>query len=196
MGPDRAALPPLYPVGLVLAGRRCLVVGGGPVARRKVEGLVACGAEVTVVAPEVDPAVEALPGVRVERRPYRRGDVAGHRLAFAATDDPAVNRAVHDEAEELGVWVNAADQPDACTFTLPAVVRQGPVTVAVSTGGRSPALAKDLRDRIAALVGPEDARLAEELAEERRQVHARGESTEDVDWRARIAARRAPTREP
>jgi siroheme synthase-like protein len=158
-------------------------VGGGAVARRKAEGLVACGAEVVVVAPEVDEALAALPGVvAVERRPYSRNDLEGVRLAIAATDDPAVNRAVYDDGEELGVWVNAADQPGACAFTLPAVVRHEPVVVAVSTGGRSPALARRLRDRVAAVVGPDDAALAERLGAERARLHAEGRSTEDVDW--------------
>ena len=184
------ALPPLYPVALVVAGRRCLVVGGGAVARRKVEGLLACGAQVTVVAPEVDPELAALP-VTVERRQYRREDLDGVRLAFAATDDPAVNRAVYDDGEAAGVWVNAADQPDACTFVLPAVLRHDPVVVAVSTGGRSPALARELRDRVATVVGPDDAALARRLGELRDRLHAEGASTEGVDWEAVIRAERA-----
>jgi siroheme synthase-like protein len=181
----RDALPPLYPVGLVLEGRRCLVVGGGAVARRKVEGLLACGALVTVVAPEVDPGLAAL-AVTVERRPYRRADLDGVRLAFAASDDPAVNRAVYDDGEAVGVWVNAADQPDACAFTLPAVLRHEPVVVAVSTGGRSPALARHLRDRVATVVGPDDAALARRLGELRDRLHAEGSSTEGLDWEAVI----------
>src|SRR3712207_6396749 len=129
---------PTYPVNLLLDGRPCLVVGGGHIATRKVEGLLACGADVTVIAPEVDAALEALP-VAVRRRRYEAGDVAGFRLAIAATDDPAVNKAVFDDAEAAGIWVNSADDPDRCSFTLPSVVRRGPLVLSVSTGGHSPA---------------------------------------------------------
>jgi siroheme synthase-like protein len=104
-------------------------------------------------------------------------------LAIAATDDPEVNRQVHADAQAARVWVNAADDPEACAFTLPAVVRQGPVTVAVSTGGHSPALAGWLRDQVAGLLGPEIGRLAELLSEARDELQAAGRSTEGIDWR-------------
>ena len=165
----------LYPVGLVVEGRPVLVVGGGSVAARKVEGLLECGARVHVVAIRVDDEVRAS-GATFEERPYRAGDVTGYRLVVTATDDPAVNAAVAADAEAAGVWVNAADDPANCTFTLPAVLRRGPVTVAVATGGASPALSAWLRDRIAADIGPEYAMLAEMLAE------ARAEDR-DRDWR-------------
>src|SRR5690349_7151414 len=119
---------PLYPVNLVVAGRACLVVGGGEVAARKVEGLVAAGATVTVVAPQIRPEIVAL-GVTAVARPYDRGDLEGMRLVLVATDDPAVTAQVHADAEEAGIWVNAADEPLHCTFTLPAVVRRGGLTV-------------------------------------------------------------------
>ena len=165
----------LYPVGLVVEGRPVLVVGGGSVAARKVEGLLECGARVHVIAPRIDDEVRAS-GATFEERPYRPGDVAGYRLVVTATDDPSVNAAVADDAEASRIWVNAADDPANCTFTLPAVLRRGPVTVAVATGGTSPALAAWLRDRIAADIGPEYAMLAEMLAE------ARAEDR-DRDWR-------------
>jgi len=161
---------PLYPVGLIVAGRRVLVVGGGKVAADKVRNLVACGADVHVVAPRVDDAITAIDGVTVEQRAYRPGEAAddGYRLVIAATDDPAVNRQVHDDADAAGVWVNAADDPANCTFTLPAVLRRGSVTVSVATGGASPALAAWLRDRLAGSeVGPEYEVLADLLAEAR-----------------------------
>src|ERR1700694_5354340 len=101
-----------YPVNLDLNGRTCLVVGGGPVAVRKVTSLVACGADVTVVAPRVDAAISKLTTVTIERRAYRRGEAAGYRLVITATDDPAVNQSVYDDAEAAGVWVNSADDPD------------------------------------------------------------------------------------
>src|ERR671925_640637 len=117
---------PLYPVGLIVEGRRVLVVGGGKVAADKVRNLVACGADVHVVAIEIGDEVRAL-GVQCDERAYRRGEAADYRLVIAATDDPSVNAAVHDDAEAAGVWVNAADDPANCTFTLPAVLRRGPV---------------------------------------------------------------------
>jgi siroheme synthase-like protein len=172
----------LYPVNLVLVGRRCVVIGGGEIAARKVDGLVEAGAEVVVIAPEIQPQIRRL-GVRVEERPYRSGDLAGAWLAIAATDDPVVNRAVHDEGEARRVWINAADDPPACSFTLPAVVRQGPVMVTVSTAGHSPALASWLRGQVAAQLGPEVGLLAEWLSEARDELKAAGRSTEDVDWR-------------
>ena len=174
---------PQYPVNLVLDGRRCLVVGGGTVAARKAESLLVCGALVHVVAPEVSDAVRALPGVTFEERPYRQGEVAGYRLVVAATDAAEVNRAVFEDGEAAGVWVNSADDPASCSFTVPSVVRQGPVMVTVSTGGHSPALAAWLRARIDAELGPEYAVLADLLSAERDAMKAAGRSTEAVDWK-------------
>ncbi len=173
---------PLYPVNLNVTGRRCLVVGGGAVAARKVAGLVAAGADVTVVAPSILPDIAAL-GVTCLHRSYEPGDLDGAWLAIAATDDPQVNAAVHGDGDAARVWVNAADDPPACSFTLPAVVRQGPVMVTVSTSGYSPALASWLREHVAAELGPEFAVLAEWLSEARQALLAEGRSTEDIDWR-------------
>lgn len=172
----------LYPVGLVVAGKRCVVVGGGQVAARKVAGLTAAGAAVAVVAPSICDDIRAGSAVLVERA-YRTGDLDGAWLAIAATDDPAVNGQVHADGLAARVWVNAADDPAACSFTLPAVVRRGPVSVAVSTGGHSPALAGWLRDRIAEGLGPEIGALAELLSEARDELQASGRSTEGLDWR-------------
>jgi precorrin-2 dehydrogenase / sirohydrochlorin ferrochelatase len=176
---------PLYPVNLVVAGRRCLVVGGGRVAARKAEGLLACGAAVHVVASEVGSEVRALEaaGATWEQRPYRAGEVAGYRLAVTATGVPEVDGAVFADGEAAGVWVNSADDPARYSFTLPAVVRRGPVMLTVSTGGHSPALASWLKERLAAEIGPEYEVLAALLSEERDAVRAAGRSTEDVDWR-------------
>ena len=171
---------PQYPVMLDVAGRPCLVVGGGQVALQKVRGLAAAGAEVTVVAPTVDPAIDAL--ATVQERPYEPGEVAGYRLAVAATDDPAVNRQVFLDGEAAGVWVNSADDPANCSFTLPAVLREGPITVTVATGGRSPALATWLRDRIGEVVGPEHVVLLELLAERREALRSEGIATEGLSW--------------
>lgn len=173
---------PQYPILLDLAGRRCLVVGGGRVALGKVSGLLAVDADVTVVAPAVDDELAALEGVRIERRPYERGEVAAYRLAITATDDPALNRQVYLDGEAAGVWVNSADDPANCSFTLPAVFRQGPITVAVSTGGHSPALSTWLRDRLAAEVGPEYEVLLRLLAERREALRSAGTPTEGLSW--------------
>ena len=173
---------PTYPVNLVLDGRPCLVVGGGHVAARKVDGLLACGAVVTVIAPDIAPEIDARPGVTAHRRPYARGEVAGYRLAIAATDDPAVNKAVFDDGEDAGVWVNSADDPDRCSFTLPSVVRRGPLTVAVSTGGHSPALATWLKGRLHDELGPEYEVLLELLSAERESLKAQGRTTEGLAW--------------
>ncbi|HWG72555.1 MAG TPA: bifunctional precorrin-2 dehydrogenase/sirohydrochlorin ferrochelatase [Acidimicrobiales bacterium] len=175
----------VYPVNLVLEGRACLVVGGGAVAARKIAGLVAAGAVVRVVATRVGAEVRAC-GVPFEERPYRRGDVTGQWLVITATDDPAANAAVRADGDAAGVWVNAADDPASCSFTLPAVARQGPVTVAVSTGGHSPALASWLRQHVVAELGPEWATLAALLSGARERMKAEGRSTEGADWRALI----------
>jgi siroheme synthase-like protein len=172
---------PQYPVMLEVAGRPCLVVGGGAVALQKVRGLTDAGAAVTVVAPEVHADIPPLAD-RVERRPYVPGEVAGYRLAVAATDDPAVNRQVFLDGETAGVWVNSADDPANCSFTLPAVHREGPITVTVATGGRSPALATWLRDRIGEVVGPEHVVLLELLAERREALRSEGITTEGLSW--------------
>jgi precorrin-2 dehydrogenase / sirohydrochlorin ferrochelatase len=172
-----------YPVNLILAGEPCLVVGAGSVAARKVEGLLACGARVHVIAETVGPEVRAS-AVSAEERRYRRGDVAGFRLVFAATSDHAVNHAVYEDARAAGVWVNTADDPAACTFTLPSVVRRGPIMVTVSTGGYSPALATWLRARVEDELGPEYEILLDLLSEARNDIKAAGRSTEEADWRS------------
>lgn len=170
-----------YPVNLVLQGKRCLVVGGGPVAARKAAGLLACGAEVHVIASSLGPEVTSLP-VITEERPYLPGDIDGYRLVIVATDDRALNRAIFDEAEALGTWVNSADDPAACTFTLPSVIRQGPIMVTVSTGGRSPALATWLKQQIQRSLGPEHEVLLDLLSTAREDMRASGRSTEEADW--------------
>ncbi len=130
-------------------------------------------------------SLEDVPGVTgIEERPYRRGEVAGYWLAVAATGDSEVNRAVYEDGETAEVWVNSADDPASCSFILPAVARQGPVSVAISTSGYSPALASWLKDHAAEHMGPELAELAELLADARARLKAEGRSTEDVDWRA------------
>lgn len=153
-----------YMACLDLTGRSVLVVGGGRVALEKVEGLLDCGAAVTVVAPQIVPELAALPVERV-RRAYRTSDLDGRFLVVAATSTGSVNRRVFEEAEAARMLCNVVDVPELCSFILPAVHRQDPIAVAISTGGASPALAQRLRDEVARVVGPEHAELAVRLRE-------------------------------
>ena len=152
-----------YMACLDLEGRDVLVVGGGSVALEKVEGLLTCGARVTVVAPEISVERGAA------RRQARAGastdsdDLEGRFLVVAATSVTEVNRRVFADAEARGLLCNVVDVPELCSFILPAVHRVDPIAVAISTGGASPALAQRLRDEIAAVVRPEHATLARRL---------------------------------
>ena len=161
---------PFYIACLRLQGRRCLVVGGGEVGLEKVEGLLACGGEVTLVAPDaVEPLRELAEegSIRWERRPYRTEDVDGAFLAIAATGDTDVNIRVFEDAERRATLVNVVDVPPLCNFILPAIIRTGPLAIAISTAGASPALAKRIRDQIADEYGEPYARLAVLLNEVR-----------------------------
>jgi precorrin-2 dehydrogenase/sirohydrochlorin ferrochelatase len=153
-----------YMACLDLEGRSCLVVGGGAVALEKVRGLLECGAEVRVVAPQVLDELHEL-DVELVRRSYREPDLDGRFLVIAATSTASVNRRVHADAEARSLLCNVADVPELCNFILPAILRRDPIAVAVSTGGASPALAQRIRDDIAVLIGPEHAEVALRLRE-------------------------------
>ena len=175
-----------YPVLLDLADRRCVMVGGGLVAERRVEGLLAVGAHVIVISPRLTRALAALAAAgRIEHEPrgYRDGDLAGADLAFVATDAGEVNASVAREARERSVWINAADDPSRCTFILPALVRRGDLTVAVATGGASPALARAIREELEAYLTDDYATLASIAAEARREVRAAGKPVTADAWR-------------
>ena len=147
-----------YPLLVDLAARRCLVVGGGRVAERKVGLLLECGAAVELVSPKATARLAALAGagrIHWRRRVARPADVRGAFLVVAATDDAAANQQVAVRARKAGSLVNVVDDPEACTFLVPSVIRRGELTIAISTGGGSPALAKRLRERLEAMVGPE-----------------------------------------
>jgi siroheme synthase-like protein len=179
-GPPRS----LYPVSLDVSGRPCLVVGGGPVAARKARSLVEAGAAVTVITPAVSGEMEVV-GPRLqglERRPYRRGDAAGFRLVVTATGNPDVDGEVFADADARGIWVNSADDRPHSSFILPAIHRDGAVTVSVSTGGLSPALASWLRDRLASQCGGGLDTLARLLAEARARLRRSGAPSNTVDW--------------
>lgn len=191
MTPER--LPPspagtgrLYPVGVRLEGRPVLVVGGGTVAAAKARELADCGARVTVVAPAIVDQLTDDDRITCEHRPYRPGEAAGHRFVVTATDDPAVNQAVYDDGEAAGVWVNAADDPQRCTVTLPARVRRGSLLLTVSTEGRSPALASWLRRWLEDEIGPEHETLLDLLAEERDRIRSTGATSEGLDWQGAL----------
>jgi precorrin-2 dehydrogenase / sirohydrochlorin ferrochelatase len=162
---------PFYIACLRLKGRRCVVVGGGEVGLEKVEGLLACDAEVTLIAPEAQPELVqlALEGsVRWERREYGGAtDLDGALIAIAATDDTDLNIRVFEDAEARAMLVNVVDVPPLCNFILPAIVRTGPLAVAISTAGASPALAKRMKREIAELFGEPYANLAILLNEAR-----------------------------
>ncbi len=166
-----------YPLNLInLSARKAVVIGGGTVALRKVEGLLAAGAQVTVISPALTDGMAVLHAegrITVIPRAYQEGDLDGAWLVVAATDDATVNRAVYAEAERRGCLVNVVDDPEHSNFIVPAVVRRGEVTVAVSTGGSSPALARRLRERLAEVIGPEYGELAALLAELRPTLLAR-----------------------
>ena len=161
---------PFYIACLRLSGRRCLVVGGGDVGLEKVEGLLACDADVTLVAPAAHPELEALAregSITWFEREYQRDDLDGKLIVIAATDDTDVNIRVFDDAEARAMLVNVVDVPPLCSFILPAIVRTGPLAIAISTAGASPALAKRMKREISALFGDPYAQLAVILNEAR-----------------------------
>ena len=155
---------PFYIACLKLSGRRCVVVGGGEIGLEKVDGLLACDAEVTLIAPEAEPALARYASegsIRWEQREYAgAADLDAVFMAIAATNDTDVNIAVYDDAERRAMLVNVVDVPPLCNFILPAIVRNGPLAVAISTAGASPALAKRMKREIAELFGEPYAVLA------------------------------------
>lgn len=153
-----------YPIYLDLRGRRCVVIGGGSIAAGKVAALLDAEARVTVVAPTLNPALDALVREgRVEHvaREYRPGDLAEAFLAISATDERAINEQVWREAEARRIPVNVVDDPPRCSFIAPSIVRQGDLAIAISTAGKAPALAVRLRQRLERSLGREYARFLE-----------------------------------
>jgi siroheme synthase-like protein len=184
MAAVRAGLSGL-PVNLVVRGRRVVVVGGGRVAARKIEPLLELGAHVIVVAPAVAPDVRTWADAgrcQLIERKFRAADLDGAWLALTATDNPAVNASVYAAGEAGHVWVNSADDPANCSFTMMSVIRRADLVVAVGTGGRSPALAAYLRRFLTEELGPEYETLLELLAQAREGLRTSGRSTESADW--------------
>ncbi|HLI44999.1 MAG TPA: bifunctional precorrin-2 dehydrogenase/sirohydrochlorin ferrochelatase [Acidimicrobiales bacterium] len=202
----------LFHVALRLEGERCLVVGGGAVAARKAGALLEAGARVTVVARSTGPDLEALEaaptGGRLEvlRRAYRAGEAAalpasaplepqacagerpGYRLVITATGVAEVDREVSLDARRAGILVNAADDPDQCTWIMPSVARCGDVSVAVSTGGASPYGARWVRERLEPLLDESVAEMVALLGRARREIRSARRPTEGLDWEGLAAS--------
>ncbi len=181
-----------YPLFMDLAGRPCLVVGAGAVAARKARSLLDCGARVTVVGVRPAAAFRALErrGVVVRDRRFRASDVGRQALIIAATDDRAVNAAVAAAARRKGIPVNAVDDPEHCSFIVPAVVTRGDLTVAISTGGRSPAAARLVKELIAGILGDEYAALVRLLGAHRGRMKdaVAGQASRARAWQRMIDA--------
>ena len=187
-GPGRPGLGG-YPVNLLVDGRRCVVVGAGRIAARKIAALLDAGADVRVIAPEaVDEIREWHDAGRLTwaARRFVPEDLDDAWLATTATSDPETNLAVFRAGEARRLWVNAADDPANCSFTLMSLVRQGDLVVTVGTGGRSPALATFLRNHVRDEMGPEYGLLLDILSEAREGMRAGGRSSEDADWQAAL----------
>lgn len=180
-----------YPVFLDIAGKPAMVIGGGQVALRKVEGLLDAGAQVTVISPALHPDLEALVAagrVRHIAREYSPGDLEGCLLAFVGTDDHSVNAAVAREGKQRGVWVNAVDDPANCDFIMPGIVRRGDIILAVSTSGGSPAMARKLREDLEQFLTPEYALMLDLVVQVRRELCDRGVKVEPEVWNAALDA--------
>ncbi len=162
-----------YPLFLEIQGRLCLVIGGGPVAFRKAAALLRCGAKVTVVSPSLSAGLKRMSRKKKIRwipRRFSRSDLSGMELAVSATDDPQINRLAAREAGRRRVWINVVDQPRLCSFILPSVVRRGKLTLAVSTGGASPALAQWIRRDLEARYGEGFSRLLAAAGRKREEI--------------------------
>ncbi len=178
-----------YPIFLEMEGRSCLVIGGGKEAQRKVTGLMTAGGRVTVIAPKMTRDLQAMLAageIEYIQREYQDGDVEGYEVCMIATDDGAVNSDVAAEGKRRGVWVNATDDTKNCDFILPAVIRRGSITLAASTGGTSPALARRLREELEAYLTEEMPALADLLGDVRGDLRSRGIVPDAEVWQEAI----------
>ena len=175
-----------FPVVLDLDARPCLVVGGGAVAARKIAGLLEAGARITVVSPTLCVPALAIAregGLRWWPRPYADGDAAGFALVMVATGDAAANARIAADARARSIWVNCADDPERCDFILPSVLHRGAITVAVSTGGASPTVARMVREELEAALPADYAALLDVVADARRALRERGIALDAERWR-------------
>jgi precorrin-2 dehydrogenase/sirohydrochlorin ferrochelatase len=170
-----------YPVSLDLTDKRCVIVGGGAVAERKAERLIACGAQVTVVSRTLTPLMEdkkKANAIQHIDHDYERQTLDGAFMVIGATDRDDVNAQVSKDALSLGMLVNIVDDPDRCNFILPSLVQQGDLSIAVSTGGKSPALARKIREDLQRQYGPEYKSLLAIMGSLRKKIIAQGHATE------------------
>jgi siroheme synthase-like protein len=177
--------PSYYPVFLNIRGKKCVVVGGGQVALRKVKALLDAGADVQVISPDLCPQLSKLAKIEeiaVEKRSFQPGDLEGALIAVAAADNNNINLEVAKEAGGKGILVNLVDDPGNSDFIMPSCLRRGDVTIAVSTAGRSPALARKIRTRLEKDLGDEYATLALLIDEVRMEIRSQGIKVNGKDW--------------
>jgi precorrin-2 dehydrogenase/sirohydrochlorin ferrochelatase len=159
-----------YPILLNIQDKKCLVVGGGNVAWRKVCSLKDAGGRVTVVSPEFCPEMEKEPGIERIRQKYEEGFLDGVLVVVASTDDEEVNKKIYYDAVKRGIPVNVVDRPEFCSFIVPATIMRGDLSISISTGGASPALARNIRESLEKQFGDEYGEFAKLLSETRRKV--------------------------
>ena len=179
-----------YPVFLDLEGKPCVIIGGGEVAERKIKGIRECRARVTVISPEVTPGIEEMAGrgeLEWMPREYVEGDLQGVFLAIAATDQQEVNKAIANEAETESVILNVVDNAPLCTFIAPSILKRGEVTMAISTGGASPALARKLRESLEHSEVLGYASLAGILSSARKEIKRQGIEVHPDRWQECIS---------
>ena len=179
-----------YPIYLNLHGRRCLVIGGGAVAERKIATLLEAGAIPTIVSPAITDTIARWAkdrAVELIARHYESSDLTDYEIAFVATDDGEVNAQVFSDGRRLGVWINASDDPAHCDFILPSVLRRGDLTVAVSSGGTSPALSRTIREELELYFTEEYELLVKLAAQARAELQARGVSVPFETWRRALS---------
>ena len=184
----------MLPIILDLRCRKALVVGGGRIAYRKALSLAEEGAHVTVVSPNFIDDFSTMPNSTLIQRTFEPGDTHGFQLVITATGNHEVDQMIYDEANARGTWVNSADDPDRCSFYLAATHRDGNVIVAVSTEGKSPALASHLRNTIAEQLPNNLANIALELDRQRSEIKNQGVSTESINWGRRIREALSPVK--
>ena len=178
-----------YPVFLDLQGKPVVVIGGGRIARQKMENLLKAGANVTVVSPELNPEMAALQSegrFRYIEREYETGDIDGYAIVFVATDDGAINAVVTREGRAKRIWVNAVDDPPNCDFIMPGIAQRGDLTVAVSTSGRSPAMARKMREELEEFLTEDWVEMLELAAEVRAELRERGQAPHPDIWNAAL----------
>src|SRR3989339_956570 len=159
-----------YPILLNIQDKKCLVVGGGNVAWRKVCSLKDAGARVTVVSPEFCPEMEKEIGIERIQQKYEEGFLNGVLVVVASTDDEEVNKKVYYDAVKMGILVNVVDRPEFCSFIVPATISRGDLNISISTGGASPALARNIRESLEKQIGDENGEFARILSETRRKI--------------------------